>query len=127
MVPMTSIRLSAVIPLLALLLGCAANEAHLSDRGLTPKDRTEYLDQKGFGLPKNVQNDFLEGRVAPGMTRDMVLHLFGPPDRTAETDQVWEYVDAKGRDVTGMRFKGDKLIEVYGDPAGRISAGKASH
>ncbi len=104
-----------------LLLCCASGSASLSDRGISVAERNEYINQNGFVISKDLQKAFVEGILAEGMTRDMVLHLFGPPDRTGEKDLVWEYVDARGRDVTGVRFKGDVVVQIYGDPDGRFS------
>ena len=119
-------RALTAMALSVMLMSCASSEARLSDRGLSPKDRREYMTQNGFGLSKEIQRAFVEGRLVEGMSRDMVLHIFGTPDRTSNEDGVWEYVNRRGQDVVGVRFKSDRIVQIYGDPFGRTHKPKAS-
>ncbi len=101
------------------LLGCAGGYIPpLTSRGIPAEERRDYIIQNGFGIPEHIKQAFLEGYLVEGMTKEMVQFLFGAPDRSADKDSHWEYVDRKGMLITGVQFKGDKIEHIDGDPAG---------
>jgi hypothetical protein len=107
----------------ALLLGCAGGYTPpLTQRGVPADERRDYVIQNGYGIPEPVKQAFLDGYVVEGMSKEMVYHLFGAPDRAANRDSQWEYVNRKGQLITGVHFKNDKIERVDGDPSGGANA-----
>jgi hypothetical protein len=103
---------------------------------LTPEERKEYVEQTGALIPYRLQKPFTEGIADTGMTREMVVFLYGQPDRTdAETyginwsaqpdtaapgpdvrDSIWVYYDSDSSTVRrGIVFRGDTVARVTGD------------
>ena len=102
-----------------LMWGCAGSYVPpLATRGIPAEERRDYIIQNGFGIPEHIKQAFLDGYLVEGMTKEMVQFLFGAPDRSADKDSHWEYVDRKGVLITGVQFKGDKIEHIEGDPAG---------
>ncbi len=101
------------------LIGCAAKYTRpLVTRGLPAEERKDYIVQNGFGIPENIKNAFLEGYPIEGMGRELVYQMFGAPDRTGDRENIWEYVDGKGKVIVGITFKNDKIEKIVGDPQG---------
>ncbi len=99
--------------------GCASTyNRPLVTRGISAEEREYYVVQNGFGLKHDIKRAFLDGNPIPGMNKDMVFQIYGAPDRTANSDSTWEYVNVKGTLITGLRFVGDSLADVYGDRYG---------
>ncbi len=90
----------------------------LAERGLPEEERKHFVVQNGYGIPENVRKAFLEGFVVEGMNKELVFQLYGAPDRAVEGDSNWEYLDRKGMLITGLRFAGEKVESIYGDPKG---------
>ena len=104
---------------LALISGCGGSYMPpLTQRGVPPEERRDYVIQNGYGIPDHIKQAFLDGYVVEGMNREMVYHLFGAPDRSAGRDSQWEYVNRKGLLITGIHFKNDKVERIDGDPSG---------
>ncbi len=104
---------------LALLFACAPTyNRPLVTRGLPAIERKDYIVQNGYGIPELVKQSFLDGYVATGMNKELVYQLYGNPDRTGESDSHWEYINARGILVTGLKFRGDKVDSIFGDPRG---------
>src|SRR5689334_17962930 len=70
-------------PLLALALsvGCGGRSA-MKKGALSQGERQEYVEQTGALIPQELQKSFVEGVAAKGMTKEMVVFLYGQPDRT---------------------------------------------
>jgi outer membrane protein assembly factor BamE (lipoprotein component of BamABCDE complex) len=108
------------------LVSCATSyNKPLVTRGLSAVERKDYIIQNGFGIPEPVKQAFLDGYVEVGMARDMVFQLYGAPNRGANGEDTWEYVNNRGTVVTGINFKNDKVEKVYGDPKGGLEAPQA--
>jgi hypothetical protein len=103
---------------------------------LAPEEREDYIQNYGEGANWKVRKAFVEGKLVPGMTKDLVVFLVGNPNRTAaETfgvswgkssesvidqsdtqDSIWEYLDEKTGGVRfGLRFQSDTLRHIQGD------------
>jgi hypothetical protein len=120
-----------------LLLSLAACTSRAIIKGaLTPEERKEYVEQTGALIPFRLQKPFVEGLADTGMTREMVVFLYGQPDRTetetygitwsaqADTmpppadvrDSIWVYYASDSATVKrGLVFHGDTLARVTGD------------
>lgn len=120
----------------AICLGCASRA--LVKGALTPDERVEYVEQTGALIPQRLKEDFVAGKAATGMTKEMVVFLYGQPDRTennrygigwsasgADTiavvdirDSLWNYFGSDSVSVKrGLVFSGDTLVRVVGDVA----------
>jgi hypothetical protein len=102
-----------------LFLACAPGpQRPLTSRGLPREDRYAFATQNGYDVSPELREAFLSGCLAKGMRRDFAFQLYGAPDRNSEIGEGWEWFDRKGRLVTGILFKGDKVDSIYGDPRG---------
>lgn len=102
-----------------LLFACTAGlERPLTSRGLPAEDRYAFATQNGYDVSPEMREAFVSGCLAKGMRRDFAFQLYGVPDRNSEIGEGWEWFDRKGRLVTGVLFKGDKVDSIYGDPRG---------
>lgn len=90
----------------------------LAARGLPAEERHGFIIQKGYDTPLEIRQAFVDGRIVQGMDRDLVFQLYGRPDRSREGDAAWEYLDKKGRLITGIKFKNEKVDSIYGDRGG---------
>jgi hypothetical protein len=117
-----------------LLYACAPSAVK---RGaLAPEEREDYIESYGAKTNWTVRRAFIEGRLVPGMTKDLVVFLVGNPNRTAAEnfgvswgnssesvidqsdtqDSIWEYLDDKTGGVRfGLRFQSDTLRLIQGD------------
>ena len=104
---------------------------------LTAEERQEYVEQTGALIPQRLKDDFVAGKAAEGMTKEMVVFLYGQPDRTENNrygiswngegdsasvvdgkDSLWNYFGSDSVSVKrGMVFRGDTLVRVVGDLA----------
>ena len=103
---------------------------------LTTDERQEYVEQTGALIPQRLKEDFVAGKAAEGMTKEMVVYLYGQPDRTENNrygiswsgaegdtspvsdnkDSLWNYFASDSVSIKrGMVFKGDTLMRVVGD------------
>lgn len=119
-----------------LCLGCA-NRAVVKG-ALTSDERQEYVEQTGALLSQRLKKDFIAGKAVAGMSKEMVVFLYGQPDRTEnnryginwngnegdtayladQRDSLWNYFGSDSTSVKrGMVFKGDTLVRVVGDLA----------
>jgi hypothetical protein len=108
-----------------------------SKRGaLDPDERSDFIANYGTKTRWEIRKAFVEGKVVPGMTKDLVVFLVGNPDRTAAEsfgvswgkssdsvvdqsdtrDSIWEYLDGKHQAVRlGLRFQDDTVLSMQGD------------
>lgn len=130
---MFRVRLS--ILLLVLLAAGCARQAFV--RGaLTEKERKEYVDYNGALIALRLQQPFMEGIADTGMSREMIVYLFGPPDRTESErygitwssvprpapplsdmrDSIWVYFGSDSVTVSrGLVFQGDTVARITGN------------
>jgi tellurite resistance protein len=66
--------------LAALCAGCASRA--VVKGALSSEERQEYVEQTGALIPQRLKEDFVAGKAAEGMTKEMVVFLYGQPDRT---------------------------------------------
>jgi len=109
-----------------IVFSCSSNRPLLS-RGLNSEERRHYIIQNGYGISKEVSQSFIEGIPQVGMDQDLIFQLFSAPDRTANQDTKWEYVNNRGELVTGFKFEDKKVIEIYGDPRGGLPVPEGSN
>ncbi len=105
--------------LIGIIIGCSTNRA-LITRGLNEEERRYYVVQNGYGITPEVKQSFLDGFITEGMEQELVFQLYGAPDRTIEDDTIWEYIDGKGKLVTGVKFEDKKVVEIIGDRRGGL-------
>ena len=119
--------------LAALCIGCS-NRAAVKG-ALSSDERQEYVEQTGALIPQRLKDDFVSGRAAQGMTKEMVVFLYGQPDRTENNrygiswnggdgdtaavadmrDSLWNYFAADSVSIKrGVVFKGDTVSRVSG-------------
>lgn len=105
---------------------------------LTPDERLEYVEQTGALIPQRLKDNFIAGKAAEGMSKEMVMFLYGQPDRTENNrygiswngvdgditavadirDSLWNYFGPDSISIKrGLVFKGDTLMRVVGDLA----------
>jgi hypothetical protein len=119
--------------LAALCAGCASRA--VIKGALTSEERQGYMEQTGALIPQRLKEDFVAGKAAEGMTKEMVVFLYGQPDRTENNrygiswngdgdssavadgkDSLWNYFESDSVSVKrGMVFKGDTLVRLVGD------------
>jgi hypothetical protein len=120
--------------LAALCVGCSSRA--VVKGALTPDERQEYVEQTGALIPQRLKDNFVAGKASEGMTKEMVVFLYGQPDRTENNrygiswtgvdgdtalvadnrDSLWNYFGSDSVSVKrGMVFKGDTLARVIGD------------
>lgn len=104
---------------------------------LSGEERREYVEQTGALIPFRLQQPFIQGIADTGMTREMVVYLYGHPDRTENDrygiqwsatpqaapalshpgDSIWIYFDSDSATVKrGVVFGGDTVVRISGDP-----------
>lgn len=105
--------------IISLLLSCSST-GPLNSRGLNPDERRYFIVQNGYGIPKDMKDSFLEGFAMVGMDQELIFQLYGAPDRTANNDSQWEYVNNKGDLITGFVFEEKKVVKITGDPRGGV-------
>ncbi len=123
-----------LVPGLLLLLsaGCTKHAVvQLDEAG-----RREYIEQTGALIPYRLQQPFIQGIADTGMSREMIVFLYGQPHRTENdrygltwsatpdsipalsdaSDSIWIYYGADSSTVKrGMVFRGDTVTRVSGD------------
>ena len=130
-------RRYAIYCLLAALWAGCSNRAAVKG-ALTPDERQEYVEQTGALIPQRLKVDFVAGRAAPGMTKEMVIFLYGQPDRTEQNrygiawtgaasdtatlvdlnDSIWNYLAEDSVSIKrGLLFRGDTVSRVVGEAA----------
>jgi hypothetical protein len=104
---------------------------------LSEVERREYVEQTGALIPFRLQQPFIQGIADTGMSREMVVYLYGHPDRTENDrlgihwsatpsaapamtnpgDSIWIYFDSDSSTVKrGVVFGGDTVVRISGDP-----------
>jgi len=127
-------RRQAAICLLATLVAGCSNRSVVKG-ALSSDERQEYVEQTGALIPQRLKEDFVTGRAATGMTKEMVVFLYGQPDRTENNrygiswnggdgdtsaiadmrDSLWNYFAADSASIKrGVVFKGDTVSRVTG-------------
>ena len=126
------------IPLCLLTACLAACTGKAIIKGaLTPEERADYVEETGALIPFRLQQPFVEGVADTGMTREMVVFLYGHPDRTEVErygiawsaqpdsapavsdvrDSIWIYYGSDSVTVKrGLVFQGDTVTQLSGDP-----------
>ena len=120
----------------AVFVGCS-NQAMVKG-ALSPDERQEYVEQTGALIPQRLKDNFISGKAAEGMSKEMVVFLYGQPDRTENNrygiswngvdgdttavvdirDSLWNYFASDSVSIKrGLLFKGDTLLHVVGDLA----------
>lgn len=114
--------------------GCASRA--IVKGALTESERLEYIEQTGALIPYRLQQPFIKGIADTGMSREMVVFLYGQPDRTESDrygltwsarsdstpaladsrDSMWVYLDSDSTTVKrGLVFRGDTVVRITGD------------
>jgi hypothetical protein len=126
-------RRHAAYALLTVLCAGCSNRAAIKG-ALSSDERQEYVEQTGALIPQRLKEDFVAGRAAQGMTKEMVVFLYGQPDRTENNrygiswsgdgdtsavvdmrDTLWNYFAADSVSIKrGVVFKGDTVSRVTG-------------
>ena len=120
----------------AVFVGCTSRA--MVKGALTPDERQEYVEQTGALIPQRLKDDFIAGKAAEGMSKEMVVFLYGQPDRTENNrygiswngvegdttavvdirDSLWNYFGPDSVSIKrGLVFRGDTLMRVVGDLA----------
>ncbi len=120
----------------AVFVGCSSRA--MVKGALTPDERLEYVEQTGALIPQRLKDDFIGGKAAEGMSKEMVVFLYGQPDRTENNrygiswngvegdtaavvdirDSLWNYFASDSVSIKrGLVFKGDTLARIVGDLA----------
>lgn len=120
----------------AVFVGCTSRA--MVKGALTPDERQEYVEQTGALIPQRLKDNFIAGKAAEGMSKEMVVFLYGQPDRTENNrygiswngvegdtaavvdirDSLWNYFASDSVSIKrGLVFKGDTLMRVVGDLA----------
>jgi hypothetical protein len=120
----------------AVFVGCSSRA--MVKGALTPDERQEYVEQTGALIPQRLKDNFISGKAAEGMSKEMVVFLYGQPDRTENNrygiswndhggdtaavvdirDSLWNYFASDSVSIKrGLVFKGDTLMRVVGDLA----------
>ena len=127
-------RRYAVYSLFAASLAACSNHAVVKG-ALSSDERREYVEQTGALIPQRLKEDFISGRAAPGMSKEMVIFLYGQPDRTEQnrygigwmgandtaaladmSDSIWNYLSSDSVSIKrGLLFRGDTVTRVTGD------------
>jgi hypothetical protein len=119
----------------AYCVGCSSRA--VVKGALTAEERQEYVEQTGALIPQRLKEDFVAGKAAEGMTKEMVVFLYGQPDRTDNNrygiswngdadvstgsdsrDSLWNYFASDSVSIKrGLVFRGDTLVRVVGELA----------
>jgi hypothetical protein len=119
----------------ACCVGCSSRA--VVKGALTADERREYMEQTGALIPQRLKEDFVAGKAAEGMTKEMVVFLYGQPDRTENNrygiswnaegdgapgsdsrDSLWNYFASDSVSIKrGMVFRGDTLARMVGELA----------
>ena len=115
-------------------IGCASRA--IVKGALTEDERREYVEQTGALIPFRLQQPFIQGIADTGMSREMVVFLYGHPDRTENDryglswsstpdpappltdarDSIWIYFGSDSATVKrGLVFRGDTVVRISGD------------
>lgn len=121
---------AALVPLLiALMAGCAGKSK--AGLALNAEERKEYISLYGAFLSESKRTAFMEGRVIPGMPKELVERVLGQPRWTAverygiewtrgydstylavdPRDSLWLYYAEDGSFRRGLLFQRDTLAE----------------
>lgn len=116
------------------MAGCASRA--IVKGALTESERQEYIEQTGALIPFRLQQPFIKGIADTGMSREMVVFLYGQPDRTENDryglswsarldstpaladsrDSMWVYYASDSVTVKrGVVFQGDTVVRITGD------------
>jgi hypothetical protein len=116
----------------AVCIGCTSRA--MVRGALTQDERREYVEQTGALIPQRLKEDFVAGKAAEGMTKEMVIFLYGQPDRTENNrygiswngdagpslasdakDSLWNYFGPDSISIKrGLVFRGDTLVRIVG-------------
>jgi hypothetical protein len=120
----------------AVLVGCSSRA--MVKGALSPDERQEYVEQTGALIPQRLKDNFIAGKAAEGMSKEMIVFLYGQPDRTENNrygiswngvdgdttavvdirDSLWNYFASDSVSIKrGLVFRGDTLVRVVGDLA----------
>ncbi len=119
--------------LIGLCFGCGNRT--IVRGGLTEVERRDYVEQTGALIPQRLKGPFLAGNAAEGMTKEMIIFLYGQPNRTQNNqygirwsnptidtsrildtrDSLWDYFSSDSGSVKyGMAFHEDTLVHLTG-------------
>jgi hypothetical protein len=93
------------------LLSCAGKHTSpiLVNRGVPEYERQYLVEKEGYGIDKRLKKIFLQGYIEEGMTQEMVMMLWGPPDREFTEENIWEWVIINGENagslISRVKFK----------------------
>jgi hypothetical protein len=135
--------LSLVAVATALFASCASKQdsSILVERGIPQEERTYDVTQEGYGIDNRLKKIFMMGYIAEGMNQNLVMLLWGTPDKELDCGQndyldreictVWEYYDHKsGALISRLKWQVDtdykgvdwtnavKLVSIEGDRYG---------
>jgi hypothetical protein len=134
---MRRIRLPYLLAGLLALIAVACTSRALVKGALTEEERKEYVEQTGALIPYRLQQPFVQGIADTGMSREMVVFLYGQPDRTENNryglgwsdapepapalvdlrDSIWIYFGSDSSTVKrGLIFRGDTVVRISGSP-----------
>jgi hypothetical protein len=88
-----------------MFLACSKhNSPILVERGVPVYERDYLVTQEGYGIDNRLRKIFVSGYIEEGMNQEMVMMLWGPPDREFDEGAIWEYVNNEGYLITRVKF-----------------------
>jgi hypothetical protein len=95
--------------ILAFLFGCAAPRT-IYDRGYNKQERIEFIKYNFTDIDDTLKQAFVDGRLTPGLPKQMVMDLVGPCDNSF-TDNIWYFTLFNNRQGY-IKFLNGNLLEV---------------
>lgn len=82
-------------------------------RGWSDDKRLGYIDIKKSQYSSYVKDAFIEKRVTPGITKELIVFMYGYPNKNVG-DTLWFYLDYKNNVLLKLKFNyNDQVVDYY--------------
>lgn len=101
------------------LIGCAVSTAPIKERMMPREKRIAYMETHGYKYSPDHQAAFIEAKVMLWFKRELIIALYGKPNKSFYDDTIWYYLNKYENTILKITFDAEgRLLEIKETPKG---------
>ena len=102
-----------IIAICALILISCATTAPMKERIMSKEDRITFMSNRGDKYNDVMKEEFVEGKLVLDMPKELVVRLYGKPNKKFLSNTIWYYTDKWDSSLLRVAFDEFGKIREY--------------